>query len=61
MFLLSFTSLSISFWKFVVPMCNVNFVSIFIFDVYMFVFMASMSLGNFLFVYDVYVYMTNVF
>ncbi len=43
------------------PMCNVNFVSIFIFDVYMFVFMASMSLGNFLFVYDVYVFMTNVF
>jgi len=61
MFLLSFTSLSISFWKFVVPMCNVSFVSIFIFDVYMFVFMASMSLGNLLFVYDVYVFMTNVF
>jgi hypothetical protein len=43
------------------PMSNASFVSMFIFDVYMFVFMASMSLGNLLFLYDVYVFMTNVF
>jgi hypothetical protein len=42
------------FWKFVVHMFNASFVSMFIFDVFMFVFMASMSLGILLFVYDVY-------
>lgn len=42
-------------------MSNASFVCMFIFNVSMFVFMASMSLGNLLFVYDVYVFMSNLF
>ncbi len=43
------------------PISNANFVLMFVFHVSMFVFMASMSLGNLLFVCDVYVFMSNVF
>jgi hypothetical protein len=45
------------FWKFVVPMSNASFVCMFIFNVSMFLFMASMSFENLLFVYHVYVFM----
>jgi hypothetical protein len=48
------------FWKFVVFMFDVSLLFMFIFDDFIYMFMASMSLENLLFMFDVYVSMFKV-